>query len=677
MNLSDELVSLKGIGPALSQKFLKIGLVNVDDLVNYFPRRYSDFSNVVEIASTKPGDITVVGKIHQVTGRYSRRGLHITEAIVSDKTGSLRLIWFNQHYRKDSISSNKEYFVSGDFGLHGKSMSLINPAVELVSNFPVSTARILSIYRETKGLNSNQIRQAIKAALPYFEQIEEILPDWIISRYDLMPRAEAHRQIHFPKDQKTLEKARFRLGFEEVFELCLSSLLAKAEIKKQVAVPFKFDETIAKKFVNQLPFKLTDEQKRVVWQIYQDIGKSTPMNRLVEGDVGTGKTVVSSMAALMVLHSGYSVAFMAPTELLARQHANTIANLLKNLDMDKYVSLLLGSLNPKQKILALEHLKSTDMSIVIGTHALIQEGVDITKLGLVIIDEQHRFGVKQRQALLKKIGYMPHLLSMSATPIPRSLQLVVFGELDVSRIKHKPYESKQINTQIYKQNKRLKMYQLVAKELDQGNQAFIVCPHISRDSQIKLASAEAIYEELTKGPLKSYRIGLLHGKQKKDEQDKVMQDFVDHHLDAIVSTTIVEVGVDVPNASVMVIEAAERFGLAQIHQLRGRVGRSDIQGHCFLVIADDNQPSPRIRALEQSSDGFRLAELDLKLRGPGAIYGTAQHGILDLRIAQLDDEDLIYSAKQAATEFIDKDNLLQYDQLSKRVAQIRSVTNLN
>lgn len=406
--------------------------------------------------------------------------------------------------------------------------------------------------------------------------------------------------------------------------------------------------------------------------------KTTPMNRLVEGDVGSGKTVVAAMAAVMALADGYQIALMAPTELLARQHAETIHKLLTPLGKESDVALLVGGMKTKEKELVYEQISAGHARFIIGTHALIQERVDMQKLGLIVIDEQHRFGVEQRKKLMKKAGHMPHLLSLTATPIPRSLALTLYGELDISVIDAKPAGRQPVHTKICSPNSRASLNADLEKELEAGRQMFVVCPLITESTTSSSRSAEKVYEEFTKRDFKKWRIGLLHGKLKAQEKNEIMDRFVRHELDILVSTTVIEVGVDVPNASIMLLEAAERFGLSQIHQLRGRVGRGGHTGYCYLMMSDSKSPPKRLEALERIHDGFKLAELDLELRGPGAIYGTLQHGALDLRIAQLSDTKLIARARHAAQDFIEHaDDLLQYPQLYKHVTDARAVTHLN
>jgi ATP-dependent DNA helicase RecG len=680
MDLSDKLTVLTGVGDVVARKFATLGINNVEELLTYFPRKYNDFSQVVPINKTKPGSVTIKAKITNASPRRAKHGLHITEAIASDETGSIYLVWFNQPYRASGIKEDAEYYISGEFGLHRQRMSMINPSVEMVNSFPINTARIVPVYKETKGLTSIQIRRAIKPALAYLKLIKESLPEWMLKDFKLMPEIQAIETMHFPISNDELAEAKHRIAFEEVFDLSLAALLNKNELLSEKALSIKFDENLAKEFVKNLPFELTPEQKMVAWQILQDIEKTVPMNRLLEGDVGTGKTVVATMAAYMTMNEGLQVALMAPTELLARQHAETIHKILQPFNLDQKVGLIIGSHKSAQKNQVIEKLNSGEIGFIIGTHSLIQEKVSLKKLGFIIIDEQHRFGVQQRQALMLKAGHMPHLLSMTATPIPRSLQLTLYGDLDVSVIKKKPYTDLAVQTKIVSLNKRTDLYKELIPVLKNKKQIFVVCPLISDSGSLPFRSAEKVFAELSKGVYKDFNVGLLHSRLKTEEKESVMRDFADHKIDVLVATTIIEVGVNIPNASVMIIESAERFGLAQAHQLRGRVGRNHEQGYCYLMLDDNTQPSARLRALETTTDGFKLAELDLKLRGPGVIYGTMQHGHdgLDLKVARLTDQDLIIEARKAATEFISKgENLLQYIQLNKRVERIRSVTNLN
>jgi ATP-dependent DNA helicase RecG len=678
MTLDNPLTVLKGVGEAQAQKFTLLGIKTVGDLLDYYPRRYDDFSEVTQTNQLQPGGVTIEAIIKQATGRYVRRGMHVTEAVASDDHGSVRLVWFNQPYRAAALKPGRKYFISGQYELSRQRFAIMNPGIEIASDLPVNTARILAVYRETKGLNSHQIRLAVQQALRLLEDMPETLPASIVKEQKLMSRARAVIEIHTPYSARRLELARRRLGFEEVFRLSLASLLNKQENKSEQALSIPFDEKLARTFVDTLDFRLTDSQKRTIWKICLDLQKTQPMNRLVEGDVGSGKTVVAAMAALMPLAQGWQVALMAPTELLARQHSDTIHGLLKPLEREESAVLLTGSMTPAQKKQARQHIADGTASFIIGTHALIQEQVDMHKLALVIIDEQHRFGVEQRKTLMAKAGHMPHVLSLTATPIPRSLALTLYGELDISLLAEKPTGRLPIKTEIVSPNARAQLYSRIDKELEAGRQMFVICPLITDSTALNAQSAEKVYEQLSKKDFKHRRIGLLHGRLKSAEKQSIMAKFVAGELDILVSTTVVEVGVDVQNASIMLIESAERFGLAQLHQLRGRVGRGGAQGYCYLLTTDSGAPSRRLRALESSHDGFKLAQLDLDLRGPGAIYGISQHGQLDLRIARLDDARLITEARQSAQVFIDnKEDLLQYKQLAEEVTRLRAVTNLN
>lgn len=678
MMLDGSLTTLKGVGEAQSKKFAVLGIKTVADLIDYYPRRYDDYSVTTPVSKLRPGKVTIQVAISQVSGRYVRRGMHITEAIGTDASGSVRLVWFNQPYRAASLKPGTAYYVSGEFALRQQHFSITNPSLEQVSDVPLNAGRILAVYRETKGLTSRQIRLALAAALPLIQTLPESLPTWLVKQYDLPPLSQALRAIHQPQTADDLSAARRRLGFEEVFRLVLASLLNKAENQVEAAVSIPFNKSLAQQFVEHIPFKLTDGQRHTVWKVYQDMQQPHPMNRLVEGDVGSGKTVVAAMAAVMALAQQYQVALMAPTELLARQHADTLHGLLEPLGMHHQIVLLVGSMSAAQKKRARHAIKEGKAGLLIGTQALIQDSVDMHKLALVVIDEQHRFGVEQRKALMAKAGHMPHVLSLTATPIPRSLALVVYGELDVSVLAEKPKQRQPVTTELVSPNSTKQLFASIDAELEAGRQMFVVCPLITDSDSLAASSAESVHDQLSKHEFKHRRVGLLHGKLKPADKQAIMQAFVDHELDILVSTTVIEVGVDVPNASIMIVQDAERFGLAQLHQLRGRVGRGEHPGFCYLLLSDSKSPSPRLRALERSNDGFKLAELDLELRGPGAIYGVSQHGQLDLRIAELSDVRLTSQAKEAAQAFIDKrEDLLQYPQLAAAVQRLRAVTNLN
>jgi ATP-dependent DNA helicase RecG len=676
MKATDSITYVKGVGDVLAEKFRKLRIETVQDLVDYVPRKYDDYSQVIRVSQIRPGPVSLKVKIGAIKSRYSRRGLHMTEAMASDESGSVKLVWFNQPYRAQSIKPDEEYFVSGEFANSYKYFAITNPACELVSSFPVNTARLVPQYRLTKGIGPAQIRKVMKNVLTEFKP-GETLPDWLLDSQDLMPKSDALLEMHFPTNLESLSEAKKRLGFEEVFELSLASELNREAFKREHSLNIPFNEEIIKKFVASLPFKLTNDQRKVAWAVFQDMNSGSPMNRLVEGDVGSGKTVVAVLAAIGAMQAGMQVAFLAPTELLANQHAQNLHNLLQTVGYNEKLLLLTGSMTKAQKELARESINESKAQLIVGTHAIFQDSVEFDKLGLLIIDEQHRFGVEQRKKLQAKAKEMPHVLSMTATPIPRSLALTLYGEMDISIIAELPPGRKPVFTELFIPENREKVYKNVISELEKGRQAFVVCPQIEEDEAGRL-SAKKIHSELSKKWLKNYKVGLLHGKLKAHEKDEIMQNFIARKLDVIVSTTVIEVGVDVPNATVMVIEGADYFGLAQLHQLRGRVGRGSDKSFCYLVISENGSFPQRLRLLEKETNGFKLADYDLEMRGPGAIYGTSQHGELDLRVARLTDLELIKSARKSAKDFVSKgENLLKYPQLKARVDRLRIITNLN
>jgi ATP-dependent DNA helicase RecG len=674
--LKQPITIIKGVGTVLAGKLQALGVETVGDLLYFFPRRYDDFSQVVPIARLRPGKVTVKGRVESVTGRHVRRGLHITEAVIADDTAKTRAVWFNQSYRAAQLSKGEEYFFSGTYDLQRNRYVLQNPASEQAKGLAVSTARIVPVYRETTGLKSHQLRKVIAELVPLMRMVPETLPPELIKHENLASINDALQAIHFPQNSRSLEAAKARISFEEVFALMLAGVLNKKDAATLKAWKIPFDAAVAKQFVAALPFTLTNAQRRSAWEVCQDTARTIPMNRLLQGDVGSGKTVVAAMAAFMAAKAGLQTAFMAPTEILATQHAKGLADLLE--PMGVRVALLVGSAKPQVKDAVKLHIASGDVDVAVGTHALIQKDNSFKKLGLVVIDEQHRFGVAQRAELLKHGSRMPHLLSMTATPIPRSLQLTLYGELDVSVLGELPKGRKPIITKVVSPLARHTAYQHIEEELKAGRQAYVVCPLVASGVNAELKSVQAEHERLMKSVFRHRRLGLLHGQLKAGEKERAMRLFKDKELDMLICTTVVEVGVDVPNATVMLIEGAERFGLAQLHQLRGRVGRGDGQSYCYIVPTTAQSVSQRLRELEQSADGFHLAEVDLALRGPGEIYGRAQHGALDLTFANLADTRLLKRARDAAVKLVEaRVNLLQYKRLHEQVDRYRRLTKLN
>ncbi len=668
--------TLRGVGPSVEQKLHKLGIKTVQDLVENIPRSFDDYSRLVDISKVRPGKVTLKAKIHNVSSRYSKNGLPIVEAIARDGTGQLHLTWFSQPYIKNTIKPDSDYYISGEFAKNYKYFSIVNPKIELVSSFPKHTARLVPNYRLTKGLSAAVLRKIIATALER-TVIQETLPDWIIEKLSLMPRGEALKAVHFPDDVHMFESAKERLAFEELFVIMLASELNRKDFAAQNSYRHKIKEQKLKEFTESLPFTLTADQKIAAWKLLNMTTQDVPMNSLLQGDVGSGKTVVALMCAYNCVENGAQAALMAPTELLASQHFETCKKLLPASIMSKTI-LLTGSLSPKDKKSYQERIKKGDVAFVIGTHALVQDSVTFTSLELAIVDEQHRFGVEQRKALQNKADRMPHVLHMSATPIPRSIALTLYGELDVVTIGSKPSNRLPVKTTIVSSDHRREFYSNKLVEIvEKGEQVFIVAPLISdSEKSDSKYSVEKVSAELGRwAPNANCKV--IHGKMSQEEKDKIMLEMKQGKVDILVATTVIEVGIDIPNATMMVIENADSFGLAQLHQLRGRVGRGEKQGYCVLL-STSKEANQRLKALESETSGFKLSEYDLELRGPGAIYGSMQHGALDLRIAKISDTKLIETTRDMAKQFIEtQEELLKYPVLDERVSSIRAITNLN
>lgn len=677
MNLITKLESIKGVGPKTAEQLHAAGLNTVWDLINFLPRKYEDFSEVVRIADITPGKRTIKARVESIETKRVRRGMTVTTATLDDGSAKLKAVWFNQPYRASQHKDNiTEFYFSGEFEFQYNRYQLTNPSVEKVKDMPVQTDRILPIYRQVKGLKTQVLRKLLYELKPLITMLPETLPTEIVTTEKLVSYNDALLGLHFPSKNEDITRGKERLAFEELFQLLVASQLNREANAKLEGWPIPFDKTSVKQFVAKLPFALTNAQRIAAWEIIQDLEKPTPMNRLLQGDVGSGKTVVAGMAALSGAKAGFQTAVMAPTEILARQHAETLGSLLGPFGVT--IGLLLGSVKGKARKTLYEQLEKGEVDILVGTHALIQDAVTFHHLGLVVIDEQHRFGVAQRQALFEKAHKMPHLLAMTATPIPRSLQLTVFGELDVSVLNERPMNRKPIKTKIVSPVSQKSVYTTIDSEIEKGRQAYVICSLIDDSELSDKKSVETEYRKLKNSVFGHRSIGLLHGRMKADEKEQVMSDFKAKKYDILVSTTVVEVGVDIPNASVILIENADHFGLAQLHQLRGRVGRGEHQSFCYLMMSDTKRPSQRLRELEKSNDGFYLAGVDLELRGPGEIYGRAQHGVLNLQIANLGDTKLIARAQKAAARFVSSGaDLLQYKQLATQVEKYQRLTTLN
>jgi len=676
MNVSAPLGQVKGVGEKTGEQFHSAGIDTVNDLINFLPRAYEDFSHATSIADIRPGKATIKARCEKISTRPVRRGLRITTATLADDSGKIQAVWFNQPYRETQLKSGEEFFFSGEFEFNYNKYQLSNPSAEKVSEMPVQTDRILPVYRAVHGLKTPLVRKILNELRPLMTMVPETLPASIIKSEKLASHSQALLGMHFPESLEDISRAKERIGFEELFALLLASQMNRIENAKLKGWHIPFDQSIVKAFVQKLPFELTGAQRIAAWDILQDFEKEIPMNRLLQGDVGSGKTVVAGLAARQAAHEGFQTALMAPTEILASQHAETLDRLLSPFGVK--VGLLTGSVKGKARETLYTAIANGDVHVVVGTHALIQSTVHFHRLGFVVIDEQHRFGVNQRQALLSKSEHMPHLLAMTATPIPRSLALTVYGELDVSVLNELPKGRKPIATKIWSPNSRPQLYKLIEEQLIEGRQAYVICSLIDNNPDNELKSVEAEFKRLDTKEFKHRTIGLLHGKMKPADKDAVMKRFASGEVDILVSTTVVEVGVDVPNATVILIEDADRFGLAQLHQLRGRVGRSVHQSYCYLMVSSSKAPSQRLKEVEKSNDGFYLAEVDLKLRGPGEIYGRAQHGELNLQVASLADTKLIARAQKAAKAFVSAGaDLIQYKQLQKDVEHYQRLTTLN
>ena len=673
LRLADRLDTLPGIGPARARGLEKLGLVTVEDLLRCYPRSYEDRRKFSTVAAA-PVDIPVCLELLVAEPpRLSRirKGLELVKARLVDDTGSLTATFFNQTYMKDALRPGETYIVYGKVEGPPGRRQMTNPVCER-SDRVRFTGCILPVYALTHGISNNLLAGLARRCVDECAgQLEEVLPGPLRREHALAAAEFACRNIHFPRDEEALELARRRLIFEELFYLTCGMALLRTRRDEAAGVPFAIPPV--EEFLTLLPFPLTGAQRRVMDEIAADVSAGPPMNRLVQGDVGSGKTMVAAYGAWLAAKNGRQCALMAPTELLAEQHFRSLAPLLEQAGLR--VGLLTGAVKGKARKELLAALAAGELDLLIGTHALLSEGVDYADLGLVITDEQHRFGVAQRAALSAKARRPPHVLVLSATPIPRTLSLVIYGDLDVSVIDELPPGRTPVQTFVVGEDKRQRMYGFVRKLVGEGRQAYIVCPAVEevenqkteredfwnittpyqQGEELKAATTYAEYLQTQVFP--DLRVGLVHGKMKPREKDAVMTAFAGGELDVLVSTTVIEVGVDVPNAALMVVENADRFGLSQLHQLRGRVGRGKHQSYCVLVTSTRNPDSrARLKVLTKTTDGFQIAEEDLKLRGPGDFFGQRQHGLPQLRIADLaGDMRVLKEAQLAAQELLERD----------------------
>ncbi len=654
----------------------ELGIKSISDFVRFFPRTYEDKRTYTDIAEIRTDQVNnIKGTISSLFHKKSKFGKTFTKCNVSDKTGSIEVIWFNQPYLQRILKNGQNIVLSGKARFKFGKISLQSPNYEEIKSELTHVGRIVPIYHQTEGITSKWIREKLKPLIEEWgKHIKEYLPGEILEKYELMDYASAIREVHFPTDDKKLVSARERLSFDELFVLQLKVLKKKWEwqkINRHEQKVITIDSRTSD-FKNGLPYELTNAQNKAISEIMDDLKSGIPMSRLLQGDVGSGKTIVATFAIINTLFSGYQVALMAPTEILAKQHYNSIFQLLKNFGFN--IQFLAGSTPDGLKKEILNQLINGTVDLIIGTHSIIQEEVKFKKLGLAVIDEQHRFGVKQRD-ILKKNGNSPHLLSLSATPIPRTLAMTIYGDQDLSIIEEMPKGRQEIITRIVPESKRIDAYRWIEDQIIKGRQAFIICPLIDESDVLGLKSAIQEYEHLQQNVFPELKLGLLHGKMKPKEKEETMSRFKNNSLNILVSTSVIEVGIDIPNASIMVIEGSERFGLSQLHQFRGRVGRGLHQSYCFLFTKTSGQESlKRLKAMVQYSSGFKLAEIDLSIRGPGEIFGVRQSGIPDLKMASLTDAKTIGIAREAAQYIINKDQTLtEYPAIWEKISELQEV----
>ena len=672
--MSDQLNSIsirkvKSITNKRAQALEAMGVKTIQDLLEYTPRRHLDRSMLVPINKLEENaEVTVMGDI--ISKKKIPRGRRRLIVSIHDGKGTLDGVWFNQIEMFDKIFQERQTVAFSGKVSKYKNWQMIHPDFDIISEkrATLNTGQIISLYPGSEtlrkaGLNSYTFRRIINDVLKEYQSlINEILPNTLIKRYKLLSRASAYHQMHFPKSLEMLTQVFRRFKYEELFFLELLMALRKYFYQAPIqAAQMNIDNHLITKVVESLPFKLTRAQRKVLKEIYADLESGHPMNRLLQGDVGSGKTVVSLVTMLMAISSGYQTALMAPTEILAQQHYFSMEALIK---IPIKIALLIGSLNPNEKEEIHQRIADGEIDLAIGTHALIQENVQFKKLGLVIVDEQHRFGVLQRAELIKK-GMYPHVLVMTATPIPRSLALTLYGDLDVSIIDELPPGRQQLRTFWRNEDKLHLIHEFIREKVKNGEQTYIIYPLIEESEKMDLKAATAAYRNLKKNVFPEFRLALLHGRIKMEEKERIMQDFKQRKIDILISTTVIEVGVDVPNATVMVIEHAERFGLSQLHQLRGRVGRGSKESFCILVTPDNINEiaQQRMKVMEQSTNGFFIADEDLRLRGSGEFFGTRQHGMPDLRYADLiQDKNIVQTARKDAFELVKKDPYLRFTQ---------------
>jgi ATP-dependent DNA helicase RecG len=688
VKLTDSVYEVEGITRRnISESDLsKLNINDINDLLYFVPNRHNDFGDIRKVSDLMNGvDQTIMVNVWEGSVKKIRPRLWSIKVIVGDDSGNLSCNWFRHGYKKpyllNAFKPGTKLVISGKTSLFAGRITFQSPEYELVNEANdslVHTSGLVPVYPITEGITQRRIRNVVKRGVDSMvAEVKDYLPNYIKKDLQFMSLSTAIKNIHYPNSIEEYQEARRRLAFDEFFVLQLAVLMKKLSLKAENHVlGLNIDSTKINKFIDLLPFRLTDSQNVVIKEILNDLTSQSVMNRLLQGDVGSGKTVVALVAALAVVFDGYQAAFMAPTEILAQQHYATLSKLfsfghiierqethivlsLPGFDKTITMGILIGSMKKSSKKKIVEKLYKKEINIVVGTHALIQDDVDIPNMGLAVVDEQHRFGVEQRATLRNKSNNS-HMLVMSATPIPRSLNLTVYGDLDISVLNELPEGRKEIKTVFINDEDKIKAYEFTRQQVEKGRQAFVLCPLIEESEILQTKAATEEYEKLVTDIYPEFNVGLLHGRMKLNEKDKVMVEFQNHDIDILVCTPVIEVGIDIPNASVMIIDGADRFGLAQLHQIRGRVGRGEFQSYCVLIAdAPSENAQTRLKLLEGSNDGFELAEEDLKLRGPGDYLGTRQSGLPNFKVAQISDFEILHQARQTALKVLSIDPKLE------------------
>lgn len=656
--LNFDVQYLKGVGPNRAKKLNKLGIFTINDLLNYFPVKYEDRRTIKKINEINDDEKVLLKiKIYDSPKKtYIKKNMTLIKAIGKDETGFITISFFNQNYLMDKLNTDEWYYVFGNVKAYAGKFEMTNPEIENASK-DYKAGKIMPIYRLTYGLTNNEITKLIRTALiEYSNKIEDVIPNEIKNKYKLISKKNAIIYLHFPLDNRKYSYAKKTIAFEKLLVMQLGLMSIKSKLKTNLQGIEIKNSTYAEKLIGSLPYKLTDAQYRVIEEIKEDMSLSKPMNRLVQGDVGSGKTIIAIYAMLIAVNSGFQASMMAPTEILAQQHYDTIKEYVENINLNIKIAFLSGSTKENDKKEILNSLKTGEIDILIGTHALIEHNVIFNNIGLVVTDEQHRFGVRQR-ALLSNKGKNPDVLVMTATPIPRTLALMIYGDLDISIIDEMPPGRQIIKTSVMTGNRKEEAYEFIKDKIKNGNQAYIVAPLVEESENIELDSAKETYEELSANYFANYNLGLLHGKMKNKEKEEIMEKFYKGGIDILISTTVIEVGVNVPNAVIMMVLNSERFGLAQLHQLRGRVGRGKDQSYCILVNESKSKKSKeRMNILKISNNGFVIAEEDLKIRGPGDFFGTAQHGLSKFEMQNIINDVNVVQEVQLLSKQLTTDN---------------------